>query len=88
MKLLFEKMFLKDIEAIDNAAVKHQIESIIFEIEKATQVNNIRNIKKMKGHKSAYRIRVGYFRLGFFFENRTVTFTRCLHRKDIYKYFP
>jgi mRNA interferase RelE/StbE len=72
MKLLFEKRFLKDVEAITSATVKHQVESIIFEIEKETQITNVRSVKKMKGHKSAYRIRVGHFRLGLFLENHIV----------------
>ncbi|MHB8260939.1 MAG: type II toxin-antitoxin system RelE family toxin [Bacteroidia bacterium] len=88
MKNLFEKKFLKDIEAINNKQLKRQVESIISEIEKAEQLNAVRNLKKMKGHKSAYRIRIGNYRLGFFYEDNTVVCTRLLNRKDIYNYFP
>jgi mRNA-degrading endonuclease RelE of RelBE toxin-antitoxin system len=34
------------------------------------------------------RIRLGEYRLGFVFESGAVTFVRCLHRKEIYRYFP
>ena len=88
MNVLFEKRFLKEIEAIDNKQVKQQIENIIAQIEKAEQLNALHNLKKMKGHKAAYRIRIGNFRLGFFYENHTVILSRLLSRKDIYKYFP
>ena len=64
------------------------MESIISEIEKAQQLNSLSNLKKMKGHKSAYRIRIGNYRLGFIYEDQKVIFIRLLNRKDIYKYFP
>ncbi len=88
MKILFEKRFLKDIELINEKNLKPQVEIIIEEIEKAKRLSSMLNLKKLKGHKSAYRIRIGNYRLGFFYENQTVTCTRLLHRKDIYKLFP
>ncbi len=88
MKILFEKRFLKDIELINEKNLKPQVGIIIAEIEKAERLSSMLNLKKLKGHKSAYRIRIGNYRLGFFYENQTVTCTRLLHRKDIYKSFP
>lgn len=88
MNILYDKRFVKDIEVINDKHLKHQVEVVISEIEKAEQLIVLRHLKKMKGHKSAYRIRVGNYRIGFFFENHTVIFTRLLNRKDIYKYFP
>ena len=88
MKILFEKKFLKDIEAVNDKHLKQLVEKIISEIEKAEQLRLLYSLKKMKGHKSAYRIRIGNYRIGFFYENQTVIFSRLLNRKDIYKYFP
>ena len=88
MKILFEKKFLKDIGEVNDKRIRQQVEAIISEIEKAQHPGTLQNIKKMKGHKSAYRIRIGNYRLGFFYENNTVICTRLLNRKDIYKYFP
>ena len=88
MKILFEKRFLKDINALNEKHLKQQVEAVISEIEKAGQLNLLGNLKKMKGHKSAYRIRIGNYRLGFFYENNTIICVRLLNRKDVYKYFP
>jgi len=44
--------------------------------------------KKMKGDKTAFRIRIGKYRIGIYIVNGTVEFTRVLHRDKIYKYFP
>jgi mRNA interferase RelE/StbE len=51
-------------------------------------LNNIPNLKKPIGHKSAYRVRLGDYRVGFFYENHKIIFARIIHRKDIYKSFP
>ena len=42
----------------------------------------------MKGHSYAYRIRIGDYRLGFYFEDNTIFLARFLKRSDIYKVFP
>lgn len=88
MKIFFERRFLKDIQSVNEKQVKTHLEKLLAEIEKAGQLNDLGNLKKIKGHKSAYRIRIGNYRLGFFYESHTVICTRFLHRKDIYKYFP
>ncbi|MCZ2222041.1 MAG: hypothetical protein LC122_00205 [Chitinophagales bacterium] len=57
-------------------------------IENADSLDSIPNTKKLKGFKTAYRTRVGDYRLGFFYENSTILLARFVHRKDIYKIFP
>jgi len=46
------------------------------------------DVKKLKGLGSAYRIRIGDYRLGIEYRETTVVFMRVLHRKEIYRYFP
>jgi mRNA interferase RelE/StbE len=49
----------------------------------------ITNLKKMKGFKAFYRIKLGDYRIGFELINKnTVYFVAVSHRKDIYKTFP
>jgi len=88
MKVLFEKKFLKNIDVLEDKEPKLNIEQIILAFENAKDLSQMKNLKKLKGHKSAYRLRLGEYRLGFFFEKHKVIFTCFLHRKDIYKYFP
>lgn len=35
-----------------------------------------------------YRIRIREYLLGLEVEDGTVTMIRCLHRKEVYRYFP
>lgn len=88
MKIVFEKRFLKDVEVIQDRQLRGRIESVLDEIESVKSLNAISNLKKMKGHSHAYRIRIGDWRLGFFFQNDTIIITRVLHRKELYRYFP
>ena len=34
------------------------------------------------------RSRMGQYRIGFYYGNKTVELVRILHRKEIYRYFP
>lgn len=88
MKTIYRQSFEKDLLAIKDKGTLSRIKLILSSVEDASKFSDIPNLKKMKGHKVAYRIRVGDFRLGFFFENNTVEFVAAKNRKDIYKGFP
>ena len=88
MKVEFLKRFSKDLDDIKTKSVKQSVIRLIELMETVDALDKIPNTKKLKGHKSAYRTRVGDYRLGFFFENSTILLARFLHRKDIYKIFP
>jgi len=83
-----KKSFNKDIDKISDSKLAQRIKETIEFIEKANTINQVHNLKKMKGDINAYRIRIGNYRLGFFFKNDIVELTIFAHRKDIYKYFP
>jgi mRNA interferase RelE/StbE len=88
MKIEFLKSFSKDLDGIKNKSTKNSLLRVIELLKATDTLDKIPNIKKLKGHKSAYRIRVGDFRLGFFFENSTILLAKFVDRKDIYKLFP
>ena len=88
MNVLFLAKFLKDIDKILIKTVKSDLLATIENVEQANKITDIKNIKKLKGSKIAYRIRIGDYRIGLFIENNTVEFARVVHRKDIYKLFP
>ena len=62
--------------------------SPFLRVEAAKDILEIQNIKKLKGHRFFYRIRIGQYRVGLKIEKGTVSFAAFDHRKDIYKYFP
>ncbi|MEP0956723.1 type II toxin-antitoxin system RelE/ParE family toxin [Microcoleus sp. FACHB-1515] len=76
-------------KALKSTSAYGAIRSIVFEqIPNATSLQNISNVKKLKGSDNAYRLRVGDYRIGFTFANDTITFARVHHRSDVYRYFP
>jgi mRNA interferase RelE/StbE len=88
MQVEFLSKFSKDIDHISQKSVKSNVVKLIRLFEAADNLNNIPNLKKLVGHKSAYRVRIGDYRVGFFYENHKVILARIVHRKDIYKVFP
>ncbi len=88
MKIKYERSFYRDIEKIRDPKIKSKIVEIIVTIKNSTSITDISNVIKLKGHYSAFRIKIRNYRIGFFLESDVVIFSRCLDRKDIYKYFP
>ena len=88
MLIKFEKSFYKDINKLNNPSIAKKLKQTLILFENSKSLNEIQNIKKLKTYKIYYRLRIGNYRLGFSFENETITFIRFLPRKDIYKLFP
>jgi len=68
--------------------VKCALLDVIDEVKLAGNLRELKSLKKLKGFKNYYRIRVGDYRLGFSYDDQTIFFIRFLSRKDIYKFFP
>ena len=84
----FRESFGKDLRGIKNKGVLARIKETIEQVEAAQSLQNIASLRKLKGGSNYYRIRVGEYRIGLVIESDTVTFVRCLNRKEIYRYFP
>ena len=88
MQVLFLSKFDKDLSKISQRNVFQDIENAILSVENAKSMRDIPALKKLKGHKIAYRIKIGNYRIGLYIEHNTVEFVRVVHRKDIYNLFP
>ena len=88
MKFEFEKAFIKDFRKLRSKELANSIAEAIKQVSEASTANEIINLKKLTGYKSAFRIRIGDFIIGVIIENSIVTFVAFAHRKDIYKRFP
>lgn len=84
----FEASFEKDLKKLKDRTVLQAIKEIIADVKQATTIRDIANLKNLKGYETYYRIRFGRYRIGLEITNDTVIFVRCLHRKDMYRYFP
>ncbi len=88
MEIRVNKTFLKELAQIP-AGQKKKIEQFVFnDAQELGRLEDIPNLRKLKGYKYFYRIRFGDYRAGVRIENNILIFERLLHRKDIYKFFP
>lgn len=82
------KQFSKDLLKIKDESLKDDLYNAIIDLKKAETMNEFSNIKKLKGYQNAYRIRIGKYRLGFYFDGEVIELARFAKREDIYKLFP
>jgi mRNA interferase RelE/StbE len=88
MRVDLKKSFFHDLKKYAAPRLKAEVEQSILDVNKAMSMREIPRLKKLKGCKVRYRIKVGSYRIGVEIENDMVTFRRCLPRKDFYKFFP
>ncbi len=88
MKVKFKSSFEKDLRNIKVKQVLSKLREVIIECKTANSLIEIRNIKKIRGYKTFYRLRIGNYRLGLELVEDELIFTRLLHRKEIYRFFP
>jgi mRNA interferase RelE/StbE len=84
----FRASFAKDLEKIKNKKLTARVRQVIDRVERAQSLQEVENLKKLRGGDRYYRIRIGDYRIGLAVEGNTVTFVRFLHRSDVYRYFP
>ncbi|MDB5283073.1 MAG: addiction module toxin, RelE/StbE family [Bacteroidota bacterium] len=88
MTVRFHSKFLKDLDKLKGIQLKLSIEQLIASLQSAKDLREIPDIKKLKGSDDAYRIKLGTYRVCFFYNKQSVDLARVLPRKDVYKYFP
>jgi len=88
MEIEFTKAFSKQIDALKNESLRSRLAKTVQNVISANTLQEIANLKKMKGHQTAYRIKIGDNRVGLFFEDGIIIFAYLYHRKDIYNKFP
>ncbi|MEO1801529.1 MAG: type II toxin-antitoxin system RelE/ParE family toxin [Cyanobacteria bacterium J06629_2] len=85
----YTRRFLKELASLP---IKNQsrIESIIFNELESANPFDLGYMKKMKGYKDKYKIRVGDYRVGLTIDknSQTIICQRVAHRREIYKIFP
>lgn len=80
MDIRIDKRFQKDLRKLKDPKLSKEVLNLIQKVE---GVKSLEGLKKLKGFESYYRIRIGLE-----LEGNTLSFIRCLHRKDIYQFFP
>ena len=82
MKVHFERSFAKDIKKIYGKAMQSKLKKLIQEIESASHLPNVADVKKMEGYERFYRIRIGDYRIGLEWEAAYLADHGQTHRAD------
>ena len=72
MRIEFPDKFSCDLDKIYHKSVKKSTLKIIEQLERATSFSEIPTIKKLTGFRSAYRIRIGDYRIGILVEGNVI----------------
>ncbi len=88
MNLRFESQFAKDLKNIKDKKLLLKIKNTINQCKTAQNLREIKNLKKLKGYQSFYRLKIGDYRIGIEADKNQLIFVRFLHRKEIYRFFP
>lgn len=61
----FDKSFLRYLNKIKDVDLHHKIASIIYKLEEADVLSDVKEVSKLTGFRNYYKIRIGDYRLGF-----------------------
>ena len=88
MEVAYLESLVKDLKKIKDKKLLYSLSKVFVNLEKIDDLFKISSVKKMSGHPEAYRIRIGDYRLGFYYTENQIEIARFLKRNDIYKVFP
>ncbi len=88
MKVIFKQSLARDLKRIRDKSLLQRVQDVIEQLEQASALDEVSQIRKISDSKVYYRIRIGDYRLGLRLDDGAVTLIRFLHRRDIYRYFP
>lgn len=90
MKAEFRKSFERDLKKLRrDRQILDRVREGIEAVEGARDLGELPSIKRLSGGGGEfYRLRIGDHRIGLELEGDVVVFVRCLHRRDMYRYFP
>ena len=88
MKIIYTRAITKDVRKLKDQRIIDRVTQLLEQLEAADSLDELPSLKKMLGHPTAYRTRIGSYRLGFYYEDDQVVLARFQKRSDIYRVFP
>ena len=80
--------FRRDLRRVTNRDTRNRVWEKIAEMEAASSLFEVTNVRRLAGEGRHYRIRIGDHRMGVTMEGAVVVLRRLLHRGEFYRYFP
>jgi len=87
MEIIITKVFEKQLKSVPKY-IRESAIAVLEALEKAKNVTEIKDLKKLSGYTNYYRIRIGNYRMGLQIINPKIIVVTILHRGAVYKVFP
>ncbi len=89
MEIEYRQSFLKDLKNLRGTEVYARVYELTFtELSEVKNLQDVVNVKALKGYPGRYRIRMGDYRIGIEVVGDMIEIIRVLHRREFYRYFP
>ena len=89
LEVQYRQAFLKDLKQLKSSTSYQRIYEVAFTTLAAINtLEEISDIKAMKGYSRRYRIRIGDYRIGIEVNDDFIEVMRVLYRREFYRYFP
>jgi mRNA interferase RelE/StbE len=89
LEVQYRQVFLKDLKQLKSSTSYQRIYDLAFTtLEEINTLEEIPDIKAMRGYAGRYRIRIGNYRIGIEVNGDVIEVMRVLHRREFYRYFP
>ena len=89
LEVQYRQAFLKDLKQLKSSTSYQRIYEVAFiTLAAINSLEEISDIKAMKGYSRRYRIRIGDYRIGIEVNDDFIEVMRVLHRREFYRYFP
>jgi mRNA interferase RelE/StbE len=76
MKLVYLASFHRDVKKLKDRQLKKRLKQMLLELENVSLIEEIAQLKKLRGHPFAYRIRIGDYRLALYCEEEVLELVR------------
>ncbi len=64
MRVAFEASFTRDLKKSRNKRIYKKVQQVIVDVKSAQSIIDLVDLKKIQGHETYYRIRLGDYRIG------------------------
>ena len=88
MKVERAPSFRRDLRRTTDREARARVQEKIAELEEASTLFEVTNVRRMAGQERHYRIRIGGHRLGIVLEDDVVVLLRFGPRRGFYRHFP
>jgi len=89
LKVHYRQVSLRDIKKLKKHPIYNEIFDFVFTtLPNIRTLQEVSDIKTMKGCSHRYRIRIGDYRIGIEVHGDMIEVVRVLHRREFYRYFP